>query len=502
MIANTLFDDDFAVEASNANAEAESDMNSSSDASPVTPSSLPPISLYPLYPSAYGLYGIGDGMMNAGMSNLHGVIGLSRRTEAEDSSLDPMESQRRSTKLATSPTTTIVSPPILLIPRFDNVWDSISKKDHLNRFEPPAIYPAVPAETHEWYKNVMKNPSDPSKVKPLFPFEGNDSITAPRKDKDSGFRERSGSQEVPAESPRLQTGFANAWDAIPNIDKIARSFNRRTAAPKPKITDRSLVTSPQSMEADNAQIRYDATESNTAANAKKSSKRWSAPVKNASTSDLNGRTSSLKEPRSYERRSDASSRDGDDEDEDEASTEEEADDREPIALKSRSTSHSSSSGRQTPPLDSSRQSQPYITTPTQRISPPHAPQRERKTSPTISTKTLANLVTNVPTYHHSSHPHHHHTRQPSLTISTGAPTHYLKSALRNINGNSSSAQLAALAIKNRIATASPTMEGQPIVRASRRFIPETEVGLVKEQTLATLTRFMSLELGEAKKSPR
>lgn len=353
-------------------------------------------------------------------------------------------------------------------PRYGNVWDDSSLRRQKQRFEPPAAYAPPPASTHEWYRNVMSTPSDPTAVRPVFPWEETTSQPdvvvrpSPSITRSSPLpKAASRSQSQPQ-----QTGFRNAWDQIPNIDKIAREFAR--------ATNMNRATS----------LTVEATSSST----RKSRA-------NIGRDDLGGRTSSLKEPRSYEPRSEAtsddSSRDGDDEEDEENSIS--STEKVPILFKSRSSSIASndSGGERRSPRNRTTS-----TSSNESLGLDEGNYSKVSTSPTLSKAAGPSAL--VPLHHQSSHPYHH-TRTLSYPP-PGSPTttpHPIKSALRlNLAPTpfASSPQLAAQAIRNTAATRVANGGGEggaPVV--SRRFTPETDVESMKRSSLLALRRVMDIE---------
>ncbi|GAA6029786.1 hypothetical protein JCM8097_001049 [Rhodosporidiobolus ruineniae] len=121
---------------------------------------------------------------------------------------------------------------------YTNAWDDPSAPSSRKRFEPPARYPSPPRETHDWYKAVMAAKPDPSAVKPVFPWEEPAAPPTP-----SGRTPpapsippptRTFSDELPsagqAQAPssfRGGAGFTNAWDAVPGIKRYADQLAKR-----------------------------------------------------------------------------------------------------------------------------------------------------------------------------------------------------------------------------------------------------------------------------------
>ena len=131
------------------------------------------------------------------------------------------------------------------IPYSTNVWDLASKRAQKERFEPPANYPPPPSETHDWYRDILRQKPDPSKVKAVFPWE--ESATRPSTPAavpdrpppppTRTFSNESAGSAAPGSFGRTGIGaFTNAWDAVPGIQRYAQSLvktgtNRKGANP-------------------------------------------------------------------------------------------------------------------------------------------------------------------------------------------------------------------------------------------------------------------------------
>lgn len=131
------------------------------------------------------------------------------------------------------------------IPYSTNVWDLASKRQQKERFEPPASYPPPPSETHDWYRDILRQKPDPSKVKAVFPWE--ESATRPSTPAavpdrpppppTRTFSNESAGSAAPGSFGRTGIGaFTNAWDAVPGIQRYAQSLvktgpNRKGANP-------------------------------------------------------------------------------------------------------------------------------------------------------------------------------------------------------------------------------------------------------------------------------
>lgn len=302
---------------------------------------------------------------------------------------------------------------------YDNVWDA-SRASQRTRFVPPTSYPAIPSETHDWYREVMRSPPNPAAIKPIFPWESRASQPTPSRSFPADEAPRA-LPSMTAPSPPVaplvvESGFRNAWDDDPAINRYAQSLARANVAARA-----SAVPSPQ-----------------------------------LTRGDLNGRVSSLVEPRAYERRGDASSRDGDDEDDEEESDEDV--DRVPIVFR-----EGQRQGDRSPRNSGSRS--PVLMSPAVGA---------LTSAPTSPVKTRSALGLSTPT-------------GPGHTVVASRPVQ--SRAL-----SSTSPRLVAQALRNSGAA----REGAHGVRASRVFPAATDLGLVKSEGLAALKRFVAeVEEGEA-----
>jgi len=375
---------------------------------------------------------------------------------------------------------------------YDNAWDDPNRAHHRQRFDAPDFYPAVPTSTHEWYAEVMKHKPDPSAVRPVFPWEGGYQAaheatpSPPPEPARRQFESRREDPPAPAKVALKASTFVNAWDAIPAIDRYAKSLAQSTAPKKGSQGEAA-----------------DESERGGARKAKKD--------------DLGGRQSSLTEPAaapSYERRSDASSRDGDDEDTSEPSGEDEQErepDRVPIKFKSRSLSGMPISAELSP--TNTRSSRGYSSSEERRTvsnsssgssgsggdttatSPPK-PRRDSRyvpTSPRQSRYTSGGADLLAP-----SSPTKVQLRLPPQGLSV---PHQASSP------GATSPRLMAQAVRNSTAArlvASGAGSGgnaPPVVRATRVFSPETDTSKVKEEGLAALERFVQQMEGGAQQHP-
>lgn len=370
---------------------------------------------------------------------------------------------------------------------YENEWDRSRSATPSQRFQIPTSYPPPPKETHEWYKNVMGAPPDPSLVRAVFPWESQ----APRRQFPHGSSpppaaEPTSPPPQPAATfvPASERQFVNAWDSIPGIGRYAKSL---------------------------AKVSGGGGGNTGTGNGRGSSK-------SAAGDDLGGRTSSLSEPT----RSDASSRDGDDEDEDDESGDSEERDRVKIVFKQRTPSAGppgSASGSATGSATASGTTSPTkmrrggsggagsSSSPQGSYAPLASPRlrEDHQGSPQLSQQ------------HHHHHLHHQH--HPS-SGGNGAPTQRRSpllptSALPSMPSPTSpggtgqrfptspSPRLAAQAARNHAAAQlSGTGDGPPVLRATRVFSAETDTTVVKEQGLAALQRFVeNMERGSSPTSP-
>lgn len=122
------------------------------------------------------------------------------------------------------------------VPYSTNVWDLESKRAQKQRFEPPAYYPPPPVETHEWYRDILRQQPDPSKVKPVFPWEQASTTpstpaAAPGRPPPVATRtfaeEAAPSSAAPGSFARTGVGaFTNAWDTVPGIQRYVERLSK------------------------------------------------------------------------------------------------------------------------------------------------------------------------------------------------------------------------------------------------------------------------------------
>lgn len=374
---------------------------------------------------------------------------------------------------------------------YDNIWDSANKKQQKARFEPPSAYPNVPSSTHDWYKEVMQKKPDPSAIRPVFPWEKPLPTPTPPSPSKKATQQAppatrqfpsSRSSSPPNEPSAFAAGpsFTNAWDAIPGINRYAKSLARSTRKAEQAREGGATSSGPS---------KPSSHESST-----------STSAAGAARDDLGGRTSSLVEPKGtekkgYERRGDASSRDGDDEDTDETTSENEDDaDRHkivyrrpstgelsPTNTRSRSDSRDSESERR--PSHSGSGSSGSGSSGSSTPLPPSSPTKTRRDSRYVPTSPRQSRQSSSSNNGHSSSDYN---KTGGLRLNTSAPLPTSPVV---------SPRLAAQAIRNSAAarlsaSGSGVGDGPPVVRATRVFSPDTDTGVVKQQGLAALQRFV------------
>ncbi|KAK4705130.1 hypothetical protein P7C70_g1082, partial [Phenoliferia sp. Uapishka_3] len=357
---------------------------------------------------------------------------------------------------------------------YENIWDDPSRRKQRVRFSEPVSYAPPPPSTHDWYRAVMSKAPDPSKVKAVFPWE-----ESPEEKKEATNSKRA-SRSFPQAEPLLMTAppsaaptysptlatpvFSNAWDSIPGIERYATNLAVRTGSSSQKPT---AAGRPGDV--------------------------------------MGGRASSLTEPdKNFDRRSDASSRDGDDEEDSETNSSDETD-RHQIRFKSRDVAATygaagsdsptraegrsrsvsgSGSGSGSGSSDRLQSDSGDATTPTFTMSP-------STSGPPSPTKTRRDVrhahgATSPRLGHHTHHSHHTPTiPTPSVR---GAPADSPRLAAQAMR-NSTAARL--------ISTGNGVGDGPPVVRATRVFSPETDTGVIKKQGLASLQRFVeNMEHGQ------
>ncbi|BGP47109.1 glycogenin glucosyltransferase [Rhodotorula kratochvilovae] len=424
------------------------------------------------------------------------------------------------------------------IPSTANMWDDdVPLSTQRARFEPPSAYPAPPRETHDWYKDVMRSRPDPSKVRPVFPWEEPAQpesaalppvVPAPTRT----FADEPAQPSAPPPRFAGGGGFSNAWDSVPGIKRYAQQLAKRHGHARKSSTgkvDAAQGSAPSSGEGSAAEKRpgHRRSRSGSSATAGGRTPRAKEATLGGAVGGEAGRPASM-----YSKDGDASSRDGDDEDDEDVSTssvattedadgdeDEDEDDAEGIdritirfrrALKDgeldptnlqrgkKSGSPSSNEGNDTPTI--SPPAAAYYAGSGGGL-PPKSP-RDAPAVPTSPTKTRrdSRYVPTSPRQPRTPQlAHAPFAAAAGLSSSGGGPS-TPKPALRlqlptTPGGTALSPRLAAQALRNSTAarlTASGAGggDGPPVVRATRVFSPETDTGVVKQQGLAALQRFV------------
>ncbi|SCZ98650.1 BZ3500_MvSof-1268-A1-R1_Chr7-1g09229 [Microbotryum saponariae] len=381
--------------------------------------------------------------------------------------------------------------------RYDSVWDEPARKQKI-RFQPPSSYPNVPPSTHEWYKDVMQKKPDPSAVKPVFPWEQPKVSTRPSQPPSPVRAPTRAFPPTPSGSPPREApngfqprqSYTNAWDNVPGIDRYAKSLAKATKR---------------------REISIDATKDAKGSTGSAIFGSGSGPRSGSSDSStkgdngLGGRQSSLAELKPYNSRSDASSRDGDDEDDDDDEMTSGNDDEEvdrPRINYRRSSSYGSSSWGQSGASSPTTARSGSTLLGSGETAPSAAMSTSASANSPPKTKRFVPLMPRLGRAASSEVPVHHQPAHQSA-----AP---LKSALRGGHSTGHSApsasggipyvpapspRLGPQAIRNSTAArltsaGSGVGDGPPVVRATRVFSPETDTGVVKQQRLAALQRFV------------
>lgn len=366
--------------------------------------------------------------------------------------------------------------------QYENAWDASKSRQRQIHFEIPTSYPVVPSSTHEWYKDVMAKAPDPSAVQRIFPWE-----QRAQEPKRSFPREEERIQPAPAQPlyssvTTTQSGFVNAWDLDPEITRHTRSLSRKAS--------RSSLQGAQG------------------------------------TDTMGGRTSSLIELDSH-RKDDQSSMDGDDEDET-GSSDGEGIDRAKIKFRNRGSSTGSGGGQISPAVMRSRtgsdaaskgasgSSSSEGSHPPPRRTPPsprgnrNAPLPQDRSSGERSAS--GNSFSGQPQYSQGlglttaePQPHAHAYSQPQPSQSQPSSS-YAPRKSPNVPTSSlpsiSPGSTPRLSSNTRI----PPAVVAPVEarRATRVFSAATDPGVVKQQGLAALQRFvenMEAENAAAAASP-
>ncbi|GAA5821909.1 hypothetical protein JCM11251_004775 [Rhodosporidiobolus azoricus] len=430
-----------------------------------------------------------------------------------------------------------------------NVWDAPSSQQK-HRFEPPKRYPSPPRETHDWYKDVMRSKPDPSAVKPVFPWEQpmeppTPSGKTPARPAAIPPPTRTFSEEqresIPPPAFRGGSGFTNAWDAVPGIKRYADSLVQGGGNGGGHSRSKSSSSASASGSGSGGQ-------GGTRASSRGHQRRRSGS--GTSGGGMGPRRASSETVRAYDSavggaggvgggagagekqkkekaEEDASSRDGDDEDDEEDfSTSTTTDDEEggnnfggqeeddedserdriqirfrqrPGSVKSASTTSSSPSPEEQPGTPRASASAGSALAPTSPGKPRYVPTSPRQTrpvtmsgSPHSSSLTGASPYLSVPSSSSAGG-----VKTPSLHLSipaSGSPKS--PSASGAISPSKAALTPRAQAVRNmthaRLVASGAGLgdHAPPVVRATRVFRPETDTGVVKQQGLAALQRFV------------
>ncbi|GAA5880921.1 hypothetical protein JCM3774_001777, partial [Rhodotorula dairenensis] len=439
------------------------------------------------------------------------------------------------------------------IPYSTNVWDLSSKRAQKERFEPPTSYPPPPTETHDWYRDILRQKPDPSKVKAVFPWEQSATTPStpaavpdrPPPPATRTFSDESAGSAAPGSFARTGIGaFTNAWDAVPGIQRYAQSLvkpgrNRKDVNPGAAPARGSGTSSGgggngsssasgnNNHDAGNVargsggeRNRHHRRKSSGGGSASGSSGAaafgftTSGPMSQHSVTSPRASTSRQNSAAFTTKDGDASSRDGDDEededadvstttdgdeaqeaDETKASTSSERDSDEGIdriAIRFRRTANHPDWAREIHREGGGDGSTDESDDAATLRSAPVSPGKTRRPEP--------RFVPTSPRQPRSPHL----TTSPHLTLPSAltrpslhphASSSGSSTAVPHPPRSPISPRLAAQAIRNStaarlIASGSGTGDAPPVVRATRVFRPETDTSNVKQQGLAALQRFV------------
>ncbi|GAA5871368.1 hypothetical protein JCM1840_004425 [Sporobolomyces johnsonii] len=416
---------------------------------------------------------------------------------------------------------------------YSNIWDDPSSRKMRQRFEPPAQYPQPPKETHDWYKEVMKAKPDPSAVKPVFPWEepktpsaANPPPTARRFSDDPP----PAIQQPPTPQPPMNfrsTSFTNAWDSIPAISKYAESLAKKHQGNGKRRQSGSAGSGTSKSNGRRKSISGSSVSGGSSGqNTETGSSVASIAIAKAKSS-----------PGTYPLKGDASSRDGDDEDDEDADvsttdpdgdTDDEEADR--IAIKFRQaarTGEVSPTNSRSKNVDDSpsreREGEFGSDAGTPRPRPPISPPKGRKDSRYVPTSPRQIRTPSSPRASGIATVEPGATSPSFLSVPAGTLAHSpsspgskpsLRVAVPGLPGTGVSPvvspRLAAQALRNStaarlVSSGSGHGDAPPVVRATRVFRPETDTGVVKQQGLAALQRFvesMEAEVGAQQQPPQ
>ncbi|GAA5987163.1 hypothetical protein JCM10908_001056 [Rhodotorula pacifica] len=429
------------------------------------------------------------------------------------------------------------------IPYSTNVWDLASKRAQKERFEPPTSYAPPPVETHDWYRDILRQKPDPSKVKAVFPWEQSATTPStpaaapdrPPPPPTRTFSEESAGSAAPGSFARTGIGaFTNAWDAVPGIQRYAQSLvktgrSRKNSHPGAAPTGGSGTSSggngsssasggnhTSSRGQGNDKNRHHRRKSSAGSASGAASAALgfcSAGSPHAVTSPRVSSSASRQQSGVFTKEGDASSRDGDDEEDEDADISTATDGDEAPETDETKTSNATSSERDSDEgIDKiaikfrRTASHPEWAREIHREgggngstdeSDDAATLRSAPTSPGKTRRPEPRFVPTSPRQPRSPHL----STSPHLTLPstlTRPSLHVLASS----SGSSTagprspiSPRLAAQAIRNStaarlIASGSGSGDAPPVVRATRVFRPETDTSNVKQQGLAALQRFV------------
>ncbi|GAA5868169.1 hypothetical protein JCM8547_003367 [Rhodosporidiobolus lusitaniae] len=433
------------------------------------------------------------------------------------------------------------------IPLASNAWDDPSSPSSRQRFEPPPRYPSPPRETHDWYKDIMKTKPDPSAVKPVFPWEmpavpptpSGKTPARPEPPKPTRtFSEERAAQVAPTSGFRSSAStFTNAWDAVPGIKRYAEQLSKRGGG----NGQGKKGSSGESSKSGSGEGGAGASRSGSRAGRRQSGGSASGKELQESVGlgfgaggggAAQGGVGGAKTGGKKKNDGDHSSRDGDDEEDEDAdvstsATEEddgnaaggsgneddsEEEDRIKIRFRQRPTSgelsptnRRSKSTSSSSPEQRDGQGNPLPPTSPGVAKPPRKDSRYVPTSPRQS-----RIAPSPSASAASSSPHTSALSgtSPYLSIPGSSPS---AGSLRlqipsgstpragppsPRNGTSAALSPRAQAVRNaahaRLVSSGSGIGGNapPVVRATRVFRPETDTGVVKQQGLAALQRFV------------
>lgn len=434
---------------------------------------------------------------------------------------------------------------------YGNAWEQ--PRQNSQRFEPPPSYPTPPPSTHEWYKDVMKNPPDASAVKPVFPWESVDST--PKRSFDQPAPSSEPAQAPITPQPELASmsrmaQFTNAWDDVPGINKYARFVERRFGGGNGKSSPKTPPKSPGlTGPSRGGGGGHHRKSSSTTSWAGKAPEQGRASATAVASSASGGSSASQPPPVGgpHVPRSDTSSRDGDDEDGDDEADDgygsdhgaDEGDDdddseerwREPIKFRKKKSASDSSPHRPQPPPAPEQPLPSHLRKHRASTSGETSPRTSPKTSPVLSSRPLpgagmeamggrtgsqgSSLRPGVPSAGLQLRTSPRMGTAPLPTSPGRAPAppspggrpsfgagglgspRSPGEAWRQSAGPPSpgaNARLASQALRNatasRLQTTTGFGDGPAVHRASRVFAPETDTNLVKREGLAALERFV------------